>query len=215
MSSYNTDSNPITRAQQTEEEKQALTRADHFKLHTAIATPGTKPTLTRSKKSIAIPGDKSFFSTTPFLNRFGSMSYSNEIVSDNDDEDIVRHAGSTFIAADTADRNSSNGNLKPEVVPQPKINIDRPSMARLHDVHVSTVPTRSKDIKRQRLLPKIRDANTNISGDEDLSSLRKRIRTLSGREGGFMSNYRSRANNGNEMFSQLSPRKKKKNHESS
>lgn len=89
-----------------------------------IATPGAVRVQEKSKRQSALPGDKSAFSITPFLNRTGAAPRDSPMSSDVDEDEVERARNRTIVAARkpsaVRDSNSSPSEQAGPAQPPPK-----------------------------------------------------------------------------------------------
>jgi hypothetical protein len=80
-----------------------------------IATPGAVRVQEKPKRQSALPGDKSAFSITPFLNRTGAAPRDSPMSSDMDEDEVERARNRTTAAArkPSAVRDSNDGTSSP------------------------------------------------------------------------------------------------------
>lgn len=85
-----------------------------------IATPGAVRVQEKPKRQSALPGDKSAFSITPFLNRTGPAPRDAPMSSDVDEDEVeqARNLASTAVRKPSAARESNDGNSSPQPAPK-------------------------------------------------------------------------------------------------
>ncbi|KAF3401621.1 hypothetical protein F1880_010148 [Penicillium rolfsii] len=95
--------------------------ADSLAGGVTIATPGAVRVQEKPKRQSALPGDKSAFSITPFLNRTGAAPRDSPISSDMDEDEVeqARNRSSAATRKSSAVRDSNDEILSPSVQTDP------------------------------------------------------------------------------------------------
>ncbi|KAK2785996.1 hypothetical protein FQN51_003655 [Onygenales sp. PD_10] len=203
--------------EETASQKRSL--SSRFESDITIATPGAVAAPRRVNKVPTLPGDKSTFSMTPFLNRTSTDAQSSDM--SESDTDAERPAKSIKRAEKTNNKGDSTNSRKPSKATKKPRSIsnaemsdddDKPAQPVKRQVESSSLAISKTGGKKQRLLPRNRERTLfdDDDGFEDFKE-RKRVpggfRTLGKREGQFGLGAPSRrlGGRGLEAYAEISP----------